>query len=70
MTQHGHNIALSYLEWNSNRAKDVALPKRDDFIQPACPLPERMPTEFELLRWELEIERKRNLDKTVATKKI
>ena len=62
LTQHGHNIALGYLDWNSNRAKNVALPKRDDFAQPVCPLPERMPTEFELLRRELEIKRKRNLD--------
>ena len=47
---------------NCNRAKDVALPARDDSVQPACPLPERMPTELELLRRELEIERKKNLD--------
>ena len=38
----------------------MALPTRDDSIQPACLLPERMPTELELLRWELEIERKKN----------
>ena len=62
LTRHGHNIAPDYLEWNSNRAKDVALLARDDFVQPACLLPERMPTELELLRQELEIERKRNLD--------
>ena len=40
----------------------MSLPARDDSVQPACPLPERMPTEFELLKQELEIERKRNLD--------
>ena len=40
----------------------MSLPTRDDSVQPACPLPERMPTEFELLKQELEIERKRNLD--------
>ena len=62
MTQHGHNIAPGYLEWNSNKAINVELPTRDDSIQPACPLPERMPTELELLRRELEIERKKNLD--------
>ena len=62
LTQHGNNITPGYLEGNFNRAKDVALPARDDSIQPACPLPERMPTELELLRRELEIERKRNLD--------
>ena len=50
------------MEWNSNRARDVALLVRDDSIQPACPLPERMPTELELLRRELEIERKKNSD--------
>ena len=42
--------------------KDIALPTRDDFVQPACPLPERMPTKVELLRRYLEIERKKNLD--------
>ena len=40
----------------------MALLARDDSIQPACPLPERMPTELELLRQKLEIERKKNLD--------
>ena len=40
----------------------MALPARDDSVQLACLLPERMPTEFELLRRELEIERKKNLD--------
>ena len=40
----------------------MTLPTRDDSIQPACLLPERMPTEFKLLRWELEIEKRRNLD--------
>ena len=50
--------------WNRTpiEQKDVALPTRDDFVHPACPLPERMPTELELLRWELEIERKKNSD--------
>ena len=61
LIRHGHNIAPGYLEWNSNRAKDVTLPTRDDFFQPTCSLPERMPTEFKLLRRELEIERRRNL---------
>ena len=40
----------------------MALPTRDDSVQLACPLPERMPTEFELLRQGLEIERRKNLD--------
>ena len=63
MTRHDHNIAPGYIEWNSNREKDVALPAKDDSIQPVFPLSERMPTEFEFLRRELEIERKRNLDR-------
>ena len=62
MARHGNNIASGYIEWNSNRARDVALPTRDDSIQPACPLPERMAIELELLRRELKIERKKNLD--------
>ena len=62
MARHGNNIALGYIEWNSNRARDVALPARDDSVHPACPLSEKMPTELKLLRRELEIERKKNLD--------
>ena len=50
------------MEWNSNRARDVVLPARDDSVHLACPLKERMPTELELLRQELEIERKKNSD--------
>ena len=50
------------MDWNSNRAGDVAFPAQDDFVHPACPLSERMPIELELLRRELEIERKKNLD--------
>ena len=53
---------MGYIEWNSNRARDVVLPTRDDSIHPACPLPERMPTELEPLKRELEIERKKNSD--------
>ena len=62
MTRNGHDIASGYLEWNSIRVKDVALPATNDSVQPVFPLPEKMPTKFELLMWELEIERKRNLD--------
>ena len=40
----------------------MALPARDDSVHPTCPLLERMPTELELLRRELEIERKKNSD--------
>ena len=62
LARHGNNIAPGYIEWNSNRARDMVLSARDDSIQPACPLLERMSTELELLRRELEIERKKNLD--------
>ena len=62
LARHGNNIAPGYIEWNSNRARNVVLPARDDSVHPACPLPERMPTELELLRKELEIERKKNSD--------
>ena len=40
----------------------MALSARDDSIQPACSLFERMSTELELLRRELNIKRKKNLD--------
>ena len=62
LARHGNNIVSGYIEWNSNRARDIALLARDDSVQLACPLPERMPTELELLRRELKIERKKNLD--------
>ena len=62
LARHGNNIASGYMEWNSNRIRDVVLPTRDDSVNPVCPLPERMPTELELLRRELEIERKKNSD--------
>ena len=61
LARHVNNIAPGYMEWNSNRAKDVALPARDNSVHPAFLLPERMPTKLELLRRELEIERKKNL---------
>ena len=38
------------------------LPARDDSVQPANPLPERIQTEIEILRRELEVERRRNMD--------
>ena len=44
LTRHGHDIVPGYLEWRSIRAKDAALLARDDFVQPTCPLLERMPT--------------------------
>ena len=40
----------------------MVVPARDNSVQPACPLPKKMPTKFELLRRELKIERKKNLD--------
>ena len=57
LARHGNNIAPGYMEWNFNRTRDVVVPVRDDSVHPACPLPERMPTELELLKRELEIER-------------
>ena len=62
LARHDNNIVSGYIEWNANRARDVALPARDDFVQPACPLPERMSIELDLLKKELKIERKKNLD--------
>ena len=55
-------MALGYLEWQSIRVKDVVLPTRDDSVQPANPLLERMPIEIEILRQELEVEKRRNVD--------
>ena len=60
LARHCNNIASGYIEWNSNRARDVALSARDHSVHLACPLLERMPTKLELLKWELEIEKKKN----------
>ena len=62
LARYGSNIAPGYMEWNSNRVRDVVLLTRDDSVHPACSLPERKPTELELLRQELEIERQKNSD--------
>ena len=50
------------MEWKAIRVKDVMLPTRDDSVQPANLLPERIPTEIKILRRELEVERRRNID--------
>ena len=42
--------------------KDVVLPTKDDSIQLVDPLLERMPTEVEILRRELKIEKRKNID--------
>ena len=41
--RHSYDVALGYLEWKSIRVKDAVLPTKDDFIQPADPLLEKMP---------------------------
>ena len=38
------------------------LPIRDDSVQPANLLPEKIPTEIKILKRELEVERRRNID--------
>ena len=50
------------MEWKAIRVKDVTLPTRDDFVKSANPLPERIPTEIKILRRELEVKRRRNMD--------
>ena len=50
-------IAPGYLEWKTIRVKNVMFPARDDSVQPAHPLPERIPTEIEILKREVEVER-------------
>ena len=46
LVRHGNNIVPRYMEWNFNKARDVVLLARDDSVQSACPLPERMPIEL------------------------
>ena len=61
ITRHSYDLAPRYLEWKAIRVKDIMLPTRNDYIQLANPLPERMPTEIEILKWELDVEKKRNI---------
>ena len=61
-TRHSFNLALGYLEWNAIRVKDAMLPTRDDSVQPTNPLPERIPTGIKILRQEIKIEKRRNID--------
>ena len=56
--KHVCDIALGYLTWRSNRAKDMVLPPIKDIVQPANLLSKRMPTEVEILRSEFDAEKK------------
>ena len=62
IARHSYDLAPGYLEWKAISVKDVMLPVRDDFVQSAHPLPKRIPTEIEILRKELVVERRRNMD--------
>ena len=55
IAQHSYDLASGYLEWKAIKVKDVMLPARDDFVQSTNPLLERIPTEIEILRRELEV---------------
>ena len=57
IARHSYDLASRYLEWKAIKVKDVMLPTRDDSVQPANPLPKRIPTEIKILRRELEVER-------------
>ena len=57
IARHSYNLAPRYLEWKAIRVKDVMLSARDDSVQLANPLPERIPTKIEILKRELEVER-------------
>ena len=59
IARHSYDLITGYLEWKSIRVKDAMLPTRDDSVQSANPLPERMPIEIEILRRELEVERRK-----------
>ena len=50
------------MESKSIRVKDAMLPTRDDSVQPTNPLPERTPTEIEILKRKLEVEKRRSID--------
>ena len=50
IARHSYDFAPRYLEWKAIRVKDVMLLTRDDSVQPANPLPERIPTEIEIGR--------------------
>ena len=50
LEKHVCDVALGYLTWRSNRVKDMVLLPIDDMVQPVSLLPERVPTEAEILR--------------------
>ena len=52
------DVALGYSAWRSNLIKYLVLPPVNDMIQLASLLSKRMPTEVEILRSEIEDERK------------
>ena len=52
------DVAPSYSIWRSNRIKDLVLPLVDDMVQSTNLLSERMPIEAEILRSEIDVERK------------
>ena len=56
--KHVCDVALGYSAWRSNQVKDLVLPPIDDMVQPTCLLLERVPIEAEILRLEIETERK------------
>ena len=56
--KHVCNVAPSYSTWRLNRVKDLVLPPIDDMVQSTCLLSEKVPTEVEILRSEIEVERK------------
>ena len=56
--KHVYDIASRYSTWRLNQTKDMVLPSIDDTVQPVNLLPEKMPTEAEILRWKFEAERK------------
>ena len=62
IAKHSYDLSPGYIEWKSIKAKDTMFSAKDDSIQPANPLPERMLTKMEILRQELKVEKRRNVD--------
>ena len=56
--KHVCDVAVGYFAWRSNRIKDLVLLLVDDMVQIDSLLPERMPTESEILRSKIEAKRK------------
>ena len=63
--KHTCDIAPGYVAQRSNQVKDVVLSPMDDLVQSANLLPERMPTNVEILKQEFDVEKRVSREKNM-----